>query len=330
MKHVRISLALVIVLASAAAQTSAPGVCFSFNTTGAPNATLPLVRRGRPEPRSHGAGLGDDRADRRLRQLVHHAGHGGPGVPVDRGPRSGRCSEAGTSLPPNANGVSALVLAVPGAGRRGIDRRPASDHRAKLGLRQRRPGAADADSLPPQLRSEPDPRIVPAVQCDRADGDPRDVAPVSRDGVRADSLRHGHADRRGVRKRAHVHTPLHVDARSARARDGSSDLRERILRPGAESDPPLLGRGTGATAGARPRPRLRLPRATWIRPPSCLSSAFRGRRSRTTPPSGFRSTRRSQASRCRRRRLVFCVCRRPHAGRRHPDLERAPAVRWVT
>jgi hypothetical protein len=43
MKAVQISLALLLASTSAAAQTSAPGVCFAFETTGAPNATLPLI-----------------------------------------------------------------------------------------------------------------------------------------------------------------------------------------------------------------------------------------------------------------------------------------------
>jgi hypothetical protein len=46
MKHARMSLALVVVLTSAAAQTSAPGTCFSFNTTGTPNTSLPLAAGG--------------------------------------------------------------------------------------------------------------------------------------------------------------------------------------------------------------------------------------------------------------------------------------------
>lgn len=112
MKLVQVSLALVFILTSAIAQTSAPGTCFSFNTTGPQDVSLPLVAGGDlhfgfTAPTT----VTVDRIDVGVSSPIT------PAMTVQvfqwTGTAIGALLSTGTSLPPDANGVSGLLLSTP-------------------------------------------------------------------------------------------------------------------------------------------------------------------------------------------------------------------------
>jgi hypothetical protein len=112
MKHIKISLALLVVLTPAAAQTSAPGVCFSFNTAAAPNTTLLLVAGGDLQ-----LGITAPISASIERIDVSVSSPVAPIMTVQvfqwTGTAIGALLGTGTALPPDANGVSGLILASP-------------------------------------------------------------------------------------------------------------------------------------------------------------------------------------------------------------------------
>jgi hypothetical protein len=112
MKHVRISVALLVVLTSADAQTSAPGVCFSFNTAATPNTSLPLVAGG---DLHFGITASVSATIEQIDLFVSSPIT--PAITVQvfqwTGTAIGALLGTGTSMPPNANGISAFILASP-------------------------------------------------------------------------------------------------------------------------------------------------------------------------------------------------------------------------